>query len=90
MGYSPSHGVRMTLREYMENEGLSVNRLAAAADVARMTIVRLRDGGSCQTRILDKLSAATGLSREELLPPPTVKPQMRRKNIKRVSSIATP
>lgn len=61
----------MGLRDILKTE--TADAVAARAGVGRATVFRVAAGKSCQTRSLDKLSAATGLTREELLPPPTVK-----------------
>lgn len=61
----------MKLTAYLEVSGESLSSVAGRAGISRITLAKIRDGGSCQTRTLDKVSAACAgkVSREELLPP---------------------
>lgn len=58
----------MTLAEYLESTGESLVSLSRRAGVSRPTLLRVKRMAPCQTRILDKIASATGLTREGLLP----------------------
>ncbi len=54
------------LRSWRADKGMTQEELAAAADVARNTVLRAEAGGAVNVRTLAKLARALGISVHEL------------------------